>query len=73
MYAVEFQASIKDGAIEIPQEYQQELGNGSAVKVIVLMAQQKPQGRDIIDELTENPISVKGLPRLTRDEIYDRQ
>ena len=73
MYAVEFQASVKDGAIEIPQEYQQELGNGSAVKVIVLMSQQKPRDRDIMDELTENPISVKGLPRLTRDEIYDRR
>jgi hypothetical protein len=73
MYAVEFQASVKDGAIEIPQEYQQELGNGSAVKVIVLMPQQKPRDRDIMDELTENPISVKGLPKLTRNEIYDRQ
>ena len=72
MYAVEFQASVKDGAIEIPHKYQQELGNGSTVKVIVLMSQQKPRDRDIMDELTENPISVKGLPRLTRDEIYDR-
>jgi hypothetical protein len=67
--AVEFQAKIQNGLIQIPDEYKQELGEGDDIKVIVLLKKKSSQKQDIIDELTENPIQVNGV--LSREEIYN--
>jgi hypothetical protein len=56
--AVEFQARIQNGLIEIPNEYKQELAEGDDIKVIVLVKKKLSPKRDIIDELTENPVQV---------------
>ncbi|MBD2448291.1 hypothetical protein H6G76_14180 [Nostoc sp. FACHB-152] len=68
--AIEFQAKIQNGLIQIPDEYKQELGEGDDIKVIVLVKQKSSRKRDIIDELTENPVQVDGF--LSREEIYNR-
>ncbi|PHM07824.1 hypothetical protein [Nostoc sp. 'Peltigera malacea cyanobiont' DB3992] len=68
--AVEFQAKIQNGLIQIPDEYKQELGEGDDIKVIVLVTKQSSKKRDIIDELTENPVQVDGV--FSREEIYNR-
>lgn len=68
--AVEFQAKIQNGLIQIPEEYKQELGEGDDIKVIVLVKKKSSRQRDIIDELTENPIQVDDV--LNREEIYNR-
>ncbi|MBN3925316.1 MAG: hypothetical protein HWQ37_19750 [Nostoc sp. NMS4] len=68
--AVEFQAKIQNGLIQIPDEYKQEFGEGDDIKVIVLLNKKLSQKKDIIDELTENPIPVNGV--LSREEIYNR-
>ncbi len=68
--AVEFQAKIQNGLIEIPDEYKQELSEGDDIKVIVLVKKKSFPKKDIIDELTENPVQVNGV--LTREEIYSR-
>ncbi|MGI2903598.1 hypothetical protein [Tolypothrix sp. VBCCA 56010] len=68
--AIEFQAKIQNGLIQIPEEYKQELGEGDDVKVIVLVTKKSSRQRDIIDELTENPIQVDDV--LNREEIYNR-
>ncbi|MEH2001746.1 MAG: hypothetical protein V7L00_23935 [Nostoc sp.] len=68
--AVEFQAKIQNGLIQIPDEYKQELREGDDIKVIVLVKKKYSKKRDIIDELTENPVQVDGL--LSREEIYNR-
>ncbi|MEH2209944.1 hypothetical protein [Nostoc sp.] len=68
--AVEFQAKIQNGLIQIPDEYKQELGEGDDIKVIVLVTKKSSKKRDIIDELTENPVQVDGV--LSREEIYNR-
>ncbi|MEH2314547.1 MAG: hypothetical protein V7K35_24810 [Nostoc sp.] len=68
--AVEFQAKIQNGLIQIPDEYKQELGEGEDIKVIVLVKKKSSRQRDIIDELTENPVQVDGF--LNREEIYNR-
>lgn len=68
--AVEFQAKIKNGIIQVPDEYKQELNEGDDIKVIILVQNKLPRQRDIIDELTENPIQVDGF--LNREEIYNR-
>lgn len=68
--AVEFQAKIQNGLIHIPDEYKEELGEGDDIKVIVLVTKKSSKKRDIIDELTENPIQVDGV--FSREEIYNR-
>ena len=70
---IEFKAKIKQGIIEIPKEYQQQLSEGNEVQVIVTkqvtnITSQTPKTKDIIDDLTENPIEINGF--LSRDEIY---
>lgn len=72
MAEVEFRAKVKNGMIEIPTEYRQELGEGSLVRVTVQSKSQKSQRTSIMDKLAKNPISVRGLRKLTRDELHDR-
>ncbi|MDJ1180068.1 hypothetical protein PJF56_14470 [Roseofilum sp. BLCC_M91] len=73
---MEFKARIKQGMIEIPEEYQQEFREENEVTVIVLKQsklsgyQSNDNTPDIIDALTENPIKVDRV--LSREEIYDR-
>lgn len=69
--AVEFQAKIQNGLIQIPDEYKQELGEGDEIKVIVLVKKTSYRARDIIDELTEKPVQVDTF--LSREEIYRRE
>ena len=69
MQAVEFDAKIKNGKIEIPPNYQNKLGEN--VKVI-LLAEEKEDSIDMIDYLTKHPINVNNFKPLSRDEIYDR-
>ncbi|MDZ8138806.1 MAG: hypothetical protein RM049_26475 [Nostoc sp. DedQUE04] len=68
--AVEFKAKIQNGLIQIPDKYKQELGEGDDIKVIVLVTKKSSKKRDIIDELTENPVQVDGV--FSREEIYNR-
>lgn len=74
--AVEFKAKIKQGIIEIPEEYQQDLREDSEVQVIVIKqtktrTNSELKNKEIIDDLTENPVKVSGF--LSRNEIYNRQ
>lgn len=73
MQAVEFQARVENGVIVVPEEYQQELAEASAVKVTVLKQTKKSSSRpDILDELAQNPIVVPGIRSITRDEMHER-
>lgn len=68
MFAVEFQATIKNGVIEIPREYLRKLTN--RVRVI-LLAETPPQPTEnFIDQLLVHPVRVQGFRPLTREEIY---
>lgn len=69
--SIEFKARIKQGMIEIPPEYQQNIQEGRDVKVIVV-SEENPKQR-LMDRLSENPISVKGWSKPTRDEIHERK
>jgi predicted DNA-binding antitoxin AbrB/MazE fold protein len=70
---VEFTTKIKQGMIDIPEEYKNNLQEGSEVEVIIRVPTEQTQNLSIMDELAQNPISVKGLPKLTRDEIHERK
>lgn len=67
MFAVEFQARVKGGVIEIPEEYRDHLGE--VVRVIILTPE-RAQGTGIIAHLLEHPIQDPTFVPLSRDEIY---
>ncbi|HEX6386634.1 MAG TPA: hypothetical protein VF177_18345 [Anaerolineae bacterium] len=53
MYAVEFRTRIKDGTIEIPEEYRHRLRE--QVRVIVLSEEETTENRSVLDILAETP------------------
>ena len=69
MYAVEFQATVKNGSIEIPEEYRTHFKE--RVRVI-LLAEEENTAANFIDQLLQHPIYIAGLTPLTREEIYER-
>ena len=68
--SVEFKTKIKQGIIEIPEEYKQELREEQEVTVIVVKPPKRIPQTGMIAELTQNPISIPGIRQLTRDEIH---
>ena len=69
MYAVEFQAKIKDGTIEIPEVYRDRFKE--RVRVI-LLAEEEGTTVNLIDQLLQHPLKVAGFKPFTRDEMYER-
>ncbi len=69
MYAVEFQAKIKNGIIEVPAQYRDKFKK--VVKVIVLAEPEEP-ANNLIDQLLETPWRVTTFEPLARHEIYVR-
>jgi hypothetical protein len=69
MYAVEFQAKIKEGTIEIPLQYRDQLKE--VVRVIIL-ADVQEKTVNVIDQLLEKPLKIEEFQPLSRDEIYAR-
>jgi len=67
MIAIEFQTRVKDGMIEVPTEYRDQLIG--AVRVIVLTQPPTLSG-GIIAELLEHPINDPSFTPLPREEIY---
>lgn len=70
MYAIEFQARVKDGNITIPDEHKDRFKG--QVRVILLAEEDAPDF-DLIDYLLANPLSVEGFQPFTREEMYERR
>jgi hypothetical protein len=70
MVAIEFQAQVKDGIIEVPAAYRAQLTE--TVRVIILTPD-RSQGTGILDRLLEAPIDDSTFTPLTRDEIYQER
>jgi hypothetical protein len=71
MNSVQFEATVNDGVIIIPDEYKEELkGVG---RVTIVTRPQPEAGNDLIQQLMENPLRVDGFIPLTREEIYERR
>ena len=70
MSAIEFQATVTDSTITIPEEYRNRIKG--TVRVILLAAE-PAQSFDMIDHLLSNPLKVEGFKPLSRDEIYERR
>ena len=70
MYAVEFQAKVKNGTIEIPEVYRDRFKE--RVRVI-LLAEEESGTVNLIDQLLQHPLKVAGFKLLIREEIYERR
>jgi hypothetical protein len=71
MENLEFQAQVKDGTIEIPQQYQEVVKQAGTVKVTVPQRTKKHFSETkILTKLSQNPIKVDRF--LTREEANDR-
>ncbi|MBN1873412.1 MAG: hypothetical protein JXA33_04210 [Anaerolineae bacterium] len=69
MYAIEFQTEVRDGMIQIPTQYQEQLQ--ARVRVIILV-EARPATHTFIDELLVQPLQIPDFEPLSRDEIYAR-
>lgn len=78
MVAIEFQVKIKDGVIEIPPEYQEQLRreSGNAEVRVIVMAGDQPamsaDANDLIGRLLKNPLPVPHFVPLSREEAHRR-
>lgn len=70
MYAIEFRTKIKNGIIEVPEEYRNRLKDN--VKVI-LLSEEEEITSNMIDRLMDSPLKVENFIPLTREEIYERR
>ena len=73
MFELKFETTIKDGVIEIPSNFQDNLNEGEVVTVsIKKRSLQKTAAVGLIAKLMKNPVKFKGEP-FKREEIYDRK
>ncbi|MBO1348411.1 MAG: hypothetical protein EBE86_013935 [Hormoscilla sp. GUM202] len=70
MLAIEFKATIKNGFIKIPDEYQQQFERQKSVKVILMKEETLPT-QDLIGQLLSTPLEIENFFPLKREEIYD--
>ena len=70
MIAIEFQTHVKDGTIEVPEQYRDEVQG--EVRVIILRTDRQKKSK-IIERLLQQPLQDPSFRPLTRDELYDRQ
>jgi hypothetical protein len=66
MYAMEFQAKIKDGTIEIAELYRNRFKE--RVRVI-LLDEEESTDETFIDQLLQHPLKVAGFKPLAREAI----
>ncbi|MBP1465275.1 hypothetical protein EYB53_006105 [Candidatus Chloroploca sp. M-50] len=69
MVAVEFQTRVKDGTIEVPEQYRDQVYG--VVRVIILRTDE-PKKSKIIERLVQHPIQDPTFQPLTRAAIYTR-
>jgi hypothetical protein len=69
MSAIEFDARVTNGTIEIPSAHRGVLQG--EVHVIVY-PQSNSASHSKIDDLLSHPLAVPGFQRLTRDEAHER-
>ncbi len=71
MSVITFKAPIKNGVIEIPEEYKKALLGTGQVEVTI-WTQRDTAKTGLIAELIEHPVEVEDFVPLTRDAAHDR-
>jgi hypothetical protein len=70
MISIEFQTTIENGIIKIPEQYQQQLKQPNLVKV-TLEQETSEQTENYLQYLLKNPLTIKELTPMKREEIYE--
>ncbi len=70
MITVEFQTTIENGIIKIPEQYQEQLKQLNLVKV-TLEQETAEQTENYLQYLLKNPLTIKELTPMKREEIYE--
>ena len=71
MHAIEFQTTINQGMIKVPEQYLHQLSKHA--KVIVLMEEEPSPPKGVLAQLLERPLKRRHFKPLRREEIYERQ
>lgn len=69
MFAIEFQAKVTNGTIDIPESYRKDLQG--PVRVILLAEEKSPESNKIAQLLAE-PLTVEDFTPLTREQAHER-
>jgi hypothetical protein len=69
MIAIEFEATVKNGTIEIPEVYRNQVG--ASVRVIILTTE-RPASTGMLARLINQPIVDPTFAPLPRETMYDR-
>ncbi|KHG39268.1 MULTISPECIES: hypothetical protein [Aphanizomenonaceae] len=72
MITVEFQTTIENGMIKIPEQYQQQLKQPNIVKV-TLQQETSEQSGNYLQYLLEHPLNIEQLNPMKREEIYENE
>jgi hypothetical protein len=70
MHAVEFEATVRNGLIEVPAELRKALSD--RVRVILLIKEPRKGRQNAIEDLMDHPLRLADSRPLTREEIYER-
>jgi hypothetical protein len=70
MGTIEFRTTIKNGVIEIPAKYRNQVKN--RVRVILVPEGEKSIRPNLIDQLLEKPIRVPDFYPIKRDDLHER-
>lgn len=70
MAAVEFQATIRDGVIQVPAEYMEQFTDG--VRVILMADTSRRPTDTMLDDLLAHPLKMSGFHPMTRDAAHER-
>jgi len=71
MQAVEFRTSVKDGTIQVPEEFRSRIRG--PVRVILLTDEPEDTRPNMIDNLLEHPLNIDDFVPLSRNQIYERR
>lgn len=72
MYAVEFEATVRNGVIEVPAEVRESLSE--RVRVILLVREERKgkRKRNRVEYLMDHPVRLVDPRPLTREETHKR-
>jgi hypothetical protein len=67
---IEFHTTTKNGVIEIPAKYRDQVKD--RVRVILLPEEKRTNRRNYIDQLLKKPVNVRDFHPLKRDDLHER-
>ena len=70
MSTIEFQATVTNGSIDIPEQYRNKVKGNVHV---ILVEEAAAERLDIIEQLLDNPLKVEEFKPFTRDELYEQR